>query len=71
VVSRGVFSSCDLVHNRRYGKTGFFFCPLPAKFVSPKWIPVSIPVVANSANIQMVQVNGSNTLNWHVASYQN
>jgi hypothetical protein len=35
------------------------------------WIPVSIPVVSNSANIQMVQVNGSNTLNWHVASYEN
>lgn len=33
------------------------------------WIPVSIPVVSNSASIQMVQINGSNSLTWHVASY--
>lgn len=26
------------------------------------WIPVSIPVVSNSASIQMVQINGSNSL---------
>lgn len=32
------------------------------------WIPVSIPVVSNSASIQMVQINGSNSLTWHVAS---
>ncbi|WP_155836360.1 hypothetical protein [Burkholderia sp. AU4i] len=33
------------------------------------WLPVSIPVASNSASIQMVQINGSNTLTWHVASY--
>lgn len=33
------------------------------------WFPVSIPVVSNSASIQMVQINGSNALTWHVASY--
>lgn len=33
------------------------------------WIPVSIPVVSNSASIQMVQINGSNSLTCHVASY--
>ncbi len=33
------------------------------------WFPVSIPVVSNSASIQMVQINGSNSLTWHIASY--
>ncbi|MBY4673897.1 hypothetical protein K6W12_25010 [Burkholderia multivorans] len=35
------------------------------------WLPISIPVAQNSASIQMVQINGSNTLTWHIASYTN
>jgi hypothetical protein len=33
------------------------------------WIPVSIPLVSNSGSIQMVQINGSNALTWHIGSY--
>ncbi|WP_198172417.1 shufflon system plasmid conjugative transfer pilus tip adhesin PilV [Burkholderia pseudomallei] len=34
------------------------------------WFPVSIPVVANTGSIQMVQIDGTNSLIWHIANYQ-